>query len=68
MTHVEQVAPANMPVVAHKLDVFGWGLFFLWVGVALLADRGKGADKVMRAPRFLEFSLASEPASAEKAP
>jgi hypothetical protein len=33
-----------------------------------VVDRGKGADKAVRAPRYLEFSLASEPASAEKAP
>lgn len=33
-----------------------------------VADRGKGANKAARVPRFLEFSLASDPASAEKAP
>jgi hypothetical protein len=32
------------------------------------ADKGKGADKAERAPRFLEFSLASETTSAEKTP
>lgn len=30
------------------------------------ADKDKGADKAARAPRFLEFSLASEPVGAEK--
>jgi hypothetical protein len=33
-----------------------------------VADKGKGADKAARAPRFLEFSLASETTSAEKTP
>ena len=33
-----------------------------------VADKGKGAGKAARAPRFLEFSLASEPAGAEKTP
>jgi hypothetical protein len=33
-----------------------------------VADKGKGAGKVVRAPRFLEFSLASEPDRAEKSP
>lgn len=33
-----------------------------------VADKGKGAGTAMRAPRFLEFSLASEPAGAEKTP
>lgn len=33
-----------------------------------VADKGKGAEKAARAPRFLEFSLASDTASAEKTP
>jgi len=33
-----------------------------------VADKGKEAGTAMRTPRFLEFSLASEPAGAEKTP
>lgn len=33
---------ANRLVIAHKLDSVGWGLFFLWIGVALLAHVGWG--------------------------
>ena len=33
-----------------------------------VAEKGKGADKAERAPRFLEFSLASEATGAEKTP
>jgi hypothetical protein len=25
-----------------KLDAIGWGLFFIWIGIALLADVGWG--------------------------
>ncbi len=25
-----------------KLDAFGWGLFFIWIGIAFLADVGWG--------------------------
>jgi predicted phage tail protein len=42
MTHVERVPAANTLVVAHKLDAVAWGLFFVWVGVALLANTGWG--------------------------
>lgn len=28
--------------LAQKLDAAGWGLFFVWVGIALLADVGWG--------------------------
>jgi hypothetical protein len=40
MTHVERV-PDTL-VVTHKLDAAAWGLFFVWVGVALLANIGWG--------------------------
>jgi Tfp pilus assembly protein PilN len=33
-----------------------------------VADKGKKAGKAEQAPRFLEFSLASEPATAQKTP
>jgi hypothetical protein len=42
MTHVEHVPAANTLVVARKLDAVAWGLFFIWVGVALIADIGWG--------------------------
>jgi hypothetical protein len=42
MTHVERVPVRNTLVVAHKLDAAVWGLFFLWVGVALIANIGWG--------------------------
>jgi hypothetical protein len=33
-------------VTAHKLDVVGWGLFFIWIGIALLANLGWGMGLV----------------------
>ena len=42
MTHVEHVPGANTVVVAHKLDAAAWGLFFVWVGIALIAGLGWG--------------------------
>jgi hypothetical protein len=42
MTHVDRVPAANPLVVAHKLDAAAWGLFFVWVGVSLIADIGWG--------------------------
>ena len=33
-------------IVAEKLDAVGWGLFFLWVGLALLFDFGWGATLI----------------------
>lgn len=32
--------------IAAKLDAFGWGAFFLWVGFALLVDVGWGIGLV----------------------
>lgn len=42
MTHVEHVPAMDTMIVAKKLDAVGWGLFFVWVGVALFADVGWG--------------------------
>lgn len=28
--------------IAHKLDVFAWSFFFIWIGVALLSNVGWG--------------------------
>ena len=33
---------AHGPATAHKLDAIGWGLFFIWIGIALLANLGWG--------------------------
>ena len=38
MTHVEHVPAPSAPIVAHKLDAAAWGVFFVWVGIALIAD------------------------------
>ena len=40
MTHVERVPMGNNLILAHKLDAVGWGLFFVWVGTALIAGVG----------------------------
>ena len=29
-------------IIAHKLDAIGWGLFFIWIGSAVLAHLGWG--------------------------
>ena len=42
MTHVEHVPAGGNLIVAQKLDAAAWGLFFLWVGIALIADFGWG--------------------------
>jgi hypothetical protein len=42
MTHIEHVPAGNTLVVAHKLDAVAWGLFFVWVGIALIANIGWG--------------------------
>ena len=42
MTHVEHIPTPTTPVVAHRLDAVAWGLFFVWVGIALLANVGWG--------------------------
>lgn len=33
-------------VLAQKLDVLGWGLFFIWGGIALLQDFGWGVGLI----------------------
>ena len=34
--------PTNPPKFAHKLHAAGWGLFFIWIGIALLLNLGTG--------------------------
>jgi hypothetical protein len=33
-------------ITAHKLDVVGWGLFFIWIGIAFLANLSWGIGLV----------------------
>jgi len=42
MTHIAHAPGATPAVVAQKLDAAAWGLFFVWDGIALLADVGWG--------------------------
>lgn len=42
MTHAEHVPSGNSLVIAKRLDAAAWGLFFVWVGIALIADVGWG--------------------------
>lgn len=46
MTHIEHVPAGNSVVVGKKLDAAAWGLFFVWVGVALIASLGWGLGLV----------------------
>jgi len=41
MTHAELIPQTSG--TARRLDAVGWGLFFIWVGVALIAHLGWGA-------------------------
>ena len=34
--------PTNPPKFANKLPAAGWGLFFIWIGIALLLKLGTG--------------------------
>ena len=43
MTHADRIAIAPMAGPARRLDAAGWGLFFIWVGVVLVARLGWGA-------------------------
>lgn len=43
MTHVEHIPAGSTLTVAHRLDAAAWGLFFIWVGVALVTNVGWGA-------------------------
>ncbi len=42
MTHAEHLATPDAQVMAHKLDAVAWGLFFVWAGIALIANFGWG--------------------------
>ena len=38
----QELKTAQRKEVERKLDALGWGLFFIWIGVAILADVGWG--------------------------
>ncbi len=38
----DQRVDANRRASTKKLEAAGWGLFFIWIGIALLADLGWG--------------------------
>jgi len=42
MTHIAHMPGTNAPTLARRVDAAGWGFFFIWVGVALLAHLGWG--------------------------
>ncbi len=39
---VEELQTTERRDLAQKLDAVGWGLFFIWIGIAFLADFGIG--------------------------
>lgn len=41
MTNIQQVPDGSVPM-ARRVDAGGWGVLFLWVGVALIAGVGWG--------------------------
>jgi hypothetical protein len=42
MEHVEHAVASSPRGIEHKVDEAAWGLFFVWLGAALLADIGWG--------------------------
>lgn len=42
MTNVGHFGPHDHFIVARRLDAAAWGLFFVWVGFALITDLGWG--------------------------
>ena len=36
------IAASSGHTTAHKLDVFAWSFFFIWIGIALLSNLGWG--------------------------
>jgi hypothetical protein len=42
MTSVEKAPAASTSVLDRRLDAVAWGLFFVWIGVALLAGLSWG--------------------------
>jgi hypothetical protein len=46
MTNHVAGAITDPRTTAHRLDSIGWGLFFIWIGIALLANLGWGVGLV----------------------
>jgi hypothetical protein len=42
----QELKNAQSKKLDRKLDTLGWGLFFIWIGVAFLADVGWGAGLI----------------------
>lgn len=42
MTHVEHLPGSNVQIIGRRLDAAAWGLFFLWIGLGLIANLGWG--------------------------
>ncbi len=42
VTRAEEVRASERHRLAKKLDAVGWGLFFIWVGIAFLGDLDVG--------------------------
>jgi hypothetical protein len=42
MTHVESIPVSPSVAVNRRLDAAAWGLFFVWIGIALLTGFGWG--------------------------
>jgi hypothetical protein len=38
----QEIETARRRRLARRLDSLGWGLFFIWIGIAFLADVGWG--------------------------
>lgn len=43
MSHAERIPIPEISSTVRRLDAGGWGLFFIWVGVVLIAHLGWGA-------------------------
>ena len=41
-----ELKTAQRTKLERKLDAVGWGLFFIWIGIAILADVGWGVGLI----------------------
>jgi hypothetical protein len=42
INNIQEIKTAQSKKFERRMDAFGWGLFFIWIGVAFLADVGWG--------------------------
>ena len=42
----QELKTATRKKLDRKLDAIGWGLFFIWIGIAVLADVGWGVGLI----------------------